>query len=197
MRADITVAFYLRVNETEEDVLRVAKAIGADARELRQDRGQRTVQRQVLRGAEDRRQADRVHRSSIEQREDLPRRASSRSSATTSTATSSTTPRSTTSSRRRSRHRSIRTTSSMRQGIKQDHRAHRARRTSITNELEQRTRSWKITKKNVETSREAMLVASNASRPMPKPGRSARSPSRSARARTKPRPLPRATRRSA
>jgi uncharacterized membrane protein YqiK len=30
MRADITVAFYLRVNETPEDVLRVAKAIGAD-----------------------------------------------------------------------------------------------------------------------------------------------------------------------
>ncbi|MGN0859069.1 MAG: hypothetical protein ACI4NW_07850 [Stenotrophomonas sp.] len=30
MRADITVAFYLRVNETQEDVLRVAKAIGAD-----------------------------------------------------------------------------------------------------------------------------------------------------------------------
>ncbi len=28
MRADITVAFYLRVNETEEDVLRVAKAVG-------------------------------------------------------------------------------------------------------------------------------------------------------------------------
>ncbi|KRG75436.1 hypothetical protein ABB30_11775 [Stenotrophomonas ginsengisoli] len=30
MRADIAVAFYLRVNETQEDVLRVAKAIGAD-----------------------------------------------------------------------------------------------------------------------------------------------------------------------
>ena len=30
MRADITVAFYLRVNETPADVLRVAKAIGAD-----------------------------------------------------------------------------------------------------------------------------------------------------------------------
>lgn len=30
MRADITVAFYLRVNETQTDVLRVAKAIGAD-----------------------------------------------------------------------------------------------------------------------------------------------------------------------
>ncbi len=30
MRADITVAFYLRVNETQEDVLRVAKAIGAE-----------------------------------------------------------------------------------------------------------------------------------------------------------------------
>ncbi|WP_242112927.1 flotillin family protein [Luteimonas aquatica] len=30
MRADITVAFYLRVNETQSDVLRVAKAIGAD-----------------------------------------------------------------------------------------------------------------------------------------------------------------------
>ena len=30
MRADITVAFYLRVNETPEDVLKVAKAIGAD-----------------------------------------------------------------------------------------------------------------------------------------------------------------------
>jgi uncharacterized membrane protein YqiK len=30
MRADITVAFYLRVNETQQDVLRVAKAIGAD-----------------------------------------------------------------------------------------------------------------------------------------------------------------------
>jgi uncharacterized membrane protein YqiK len=29
MRADITVAFYLRVNETEKDVLRVAKALGA------------------------------------------------------------------------------------------------------------------------------------------------------------------------
>ncbi|CAA0091182.1 Inner membrane protein YqiK [BD1-7 clade bacterium] len=29
MRADITVAFYLRVNETAEDVLRVAKSIGA------------------------------------------------------------------------------------------------------------------------------------------------------------------------
>lgn len=29
MRADITVAFYLRVNETQNDVLRVAKAIGA------------------------------------------------------------------------------------------------------------------------------------------------------------------------
>ena len=30
MRADITVAFYLRVNETEEDVLKVAKAVGVD-----------------------------------------------------------------------------------------------------------------------------------------------------------------------
>lgn len=30
MRADITVAFYLRVNETQADVLRVAKALGAD-----------------------------------------------------------------------------------------------------------------------------------------------------------------------
>lgn len=30
MRADITVAFYLRVNETQEDVLKVAKSIGAD-----------------------------------------------------------------------------------------------------------------------------------------------------------------------
>lgn len=30
MRADITVAFYLRVNETQADVLRVAKAIGAN-----------------------------------------------------------------------------------------------------------------------------------------------------------------------
>lgn len=30
MRADITVAFYLRVNETAEDVLRVAKSLGAD-----------------------------------------------------------------------------------------------------------------------------------------------------------------------
>lgn len=29
MRADITVAFYLRVNETKEDVLKVAKAVGA------------------------------------------------------------------------------------------------------------------------------------------------------------------------
>src|SRR5690606_15880131 len=29
MRADITVAFYLHVNETQEDVLRVAKSIGA------------------------------------------------------------------------------------------------------------------------------------------------------------------------
>ncbi|MET1256132.1 flotillin family protein [Aliikangiella maris] len=30
LRADITVAFYLRVNETQDDVLRVAKAIGVD-----------------------------------------------------------------------------------------------------------------------------------------------------------------------
>ncbi|MGP9689579.1 hypothetical protein ACT3TH_10500 [Psychrobacter sp. AOP22-C1-C5] len=30
MRADITVAFYLRVNETEEDVLKVAKSVGVD-----------------------------------------------------------------------------------------------------------------------------------------------------------------------
>lgn len=30
MRADITVAFYLRVNETEEDVLKVAKAVGVE-----------------------------------------------------------------------------------------------------------------------------------------------------------------------
>ena len=30
MRADITVAFYLRVNETPEDVLKVAKSIGAE-----------------------------------------------------------------------------------------------------------------------------------------------------------------------
>ncbi|MHC9085949.1 hypothetical protein ACYX7E_13090 [Luteimonas sp. RIT-PG2_3] len=30
MRADISVAYYLRVNETQEDVLRVAKALGAD-----------------------------------------------------------------------------------------------------------------------------------------------------------------------
>ena len=29
MRADISVAFYLRVNETQEDVLKVAKSIGA------------------------------------------------------------------------------------------------------------------------------------------------------------------------
>ena len=30
MRADITVAFYLRVNETEDDVLRVAKSVGTE-----------------------------------------------------------------------------------------------------------------------------------------------------------------------
>ncbi|MFP7721325.1 flotillin family protein [Lysobacter sp. A3-1-A15] len=30
MRADISVAFYLRVNETQQDVLRVAKAVGAE-----------------------------------------------------------------------------------------------------------------------------------------------------------------------
>jgi uncharacterized membrane protein YqiK len=30
MRADITVAFYLRVNETQQDVLKVAKAIGVE-----------------------------------------------------------------------------------------------------------------------------------------------------------------------
>ena len=30
MRADITVAFYLRVNETPEDVLKVAKSIGVE-----------------------------------------------------------------------------------------------------------------------------------------------------------------------
>ena len=30
LRADITVAFYLRVNETQQDVLKVAKAIGVD-----------------------------------------------------------------------------------------------------------------------------------------------------------------------
>jgi len=30
MRADITVAFYLRVNETVDDVLRVAKAVGTE-----------------------------------------------------------------------------------------------------------------------------------------------------------------------
>ena len=30
MRADISVAFYLRVNETSEDVLKVAKSIGAE-----------------------------------------------------------------------------------------------------------------------------------------------------------------------
>lgn len=30
MRADITVAFYLRVNETPEDVLKVAKSLGAE-----------------------------------------------------------------------------------------------------------------------------------------------------------------------
>jgi len=30
LRADITVAFYLRVNETRDDVLRVAKSIGVD-----------------------------------------------------------------------------------------------------------------------------------------------------------------------
>ncbi len=36
MRADITVAFYLRVNETPEDVLRVAKSIGADRASDRQ-----------------------------------------------------------------------------------------------------------------------------------------------------------------
>lgn len=36
MRADIAVAFYLRVNETQEDVLRVAKAIGADRASDRQ-----------------------------------------------------------------------------------------------------------------------------------------------------------------
>ena len=30
MRADITVAFYLRVNETAEDVLKVAKSVGAN-----------------------------------------------------------------------------------------------------------------------------------------------------------------------
>lgn len=36
MRADIAVAFYLRVNETQADVLRVAKAIGADRASDRQ-----------------------------------------------------------------------------------------------------------------------------------------------------------------
>lgn len=30
MRADITVAFYLRVNETQQDVLKVAKAVGTE-----------------------------------------------------------------------------------------------------------------------------------------------------------------------
>jgi uncharacterized membrane protein YqiK len=36
MRADITVAFYLRVNETEDDVLRVAKAVGTQRASDRQ-----------------------------------------------------------------------------------------------------------------------------------------------------------------
>jgi len=36
MRADITVAFYLRVNETPEDVLKVAKSIGAERASDRQ-----------------------------------------------------------------------------------------------------------------------------------------------------------------
>lgn len=30
IRADIVVAFYMRVNETQEDVLKVAKSIGVD-----------------------------------------------------------------------------------------------------------------------------------------------------------------------
>jgi hypothetical protein len=72
MRADITVAFYLRVNETQADVLRVAKAIGAD-RASDKNAVERTVQRQVLRGAEDRRQEVRLHRA-VREAPGIPRR---------------------------------------------------------------------------------------------------------------------------
>ena len=75
IRADIKVTFFVRVNKTVDDVLKVAQSIGC-ARASDADDARGAVHRQVLRGAQDRRQA-------------LQLRASSTRSATTSRTRSS------------------------------------------------------------------------------------------------------------
>jgi uncharacterized membrane protein YqiK len=59
IRADIKVTFFVRVNKTTEDVLKVAQSIGCvRASDQKHPRG--ALQREVLRGAQDRGQAARL-----------------------------------------------------------------------------------------------------------------------------------------
>ena len=115
IRADIKVTFFVRVNKTREDVLKVAQAIGCVRASRSGDAGG-AVRGEVLRGPEDRRQAASTSSSSTRSARSSRTR-SSRSSARTSTATCSRTAPSTTSSRPRSRC-STRTTSWTPQGIR-------------------------------------------------------------------------------
>ena len=101
IRADIKVTFFVRVNKTADDVLKVAQSIGC-ARASRPEDARGAVH------APSSPRRSRPSASSSTSRSSTPsatssRTRSSRSSARTSTATSSTTPPSTTSSRRRSR----------------------------------------------------------------------------------------------
>ncbi len=59
IRADIKVTFFVRVNKTTEDVLKVAQQVGC-ARASDQRTLEELFQRQVLRGPQDRRQAARL-----------------------------------------------------------------------------------------------------------------------------------------
>ena len=81
IRADIRITFFVRVNKTVEDVLKVAQAIGTDAGQPRGDAAE-AVQREVLRGAEDRRQAAGLRRP-VHAPRSSSRTRSSRSSAPT------------------------------------------------------------------------------------------------------------------
>ncbi|WP_218021117.1 SPFH domain-containing protein [Nocardia crassostreae] len=62
IRADIRITFFVRVNKTVDDVIKVAQAIGTPPRQRSGDLAG-TVRRQVLRGAQDRRQAPGLRRS--------------------------------------------------------------------------------------------------------------------------------------
>ena len=71
IRADIRISFFVRVNKTVEDVIKVAQAIGT-YRASDEGTLQAAVQREVLRGAQDGRQAARLRRP-VHQARRVPR----------------------------------------------------------------------------------------------------------------------------